>query len=387
MGGVNEHRGKIQVTFYWNGKRYRPTLGIPATPTNIKYAARLKAEIERHIALGQYSLEQFAAHFPTSSVARQAFRQQKTKPTFRDVSILWLQSANHLSPGTLIKYNQWLNFWLESIGDAPIDEIKFSTLAALINSKGWKAKNRNDILIPLRKVMEMAFLDGLIETNPTDRIKNAKVQKEPPDPLTYEEVVAILTYMREHNPQVADTFEFAFFTGMRPSELIALRWVDIDHEQGLARVKRARTFGEEHETKTFKVRDVEMGERAVKALQRQKSRTFLKSVYVFENPVTGAPFHSERPLRETYWNPALKALGIRPRFFYQTRHTYATLNLMIGANPMWVSKQLGHANMTMLMTVYSKWINGADKSSERRKIDLLNANTATRLPPNVIDTA
>jgi integrase len=50
--------------------------------------------------------------------------------------------------------------------------------------------------------------------------------------------------------------------------------------------------------------------------------------------------------------------------FPRSGNTYATLNLMAGANPMWVAKQLGHANMPMVLTVYAKWIDGADKSNE-----------------------
>jgi len=87
--------------------------------------------------------------------------------------------------------------------------------------------------------------------------------------------------------------------------------------------------------------------------------------------VTGEPYSEERPIRRAYWNPTLKALGLRHRHFYQTRHTYATLNLMAGANPMWVAKQLGHATMQMVLTVYFKWIDGADKSQERGKINAM----------------
>lgn len=273
-----------------------------------------------------------------------------------------------------------MNFWLEHLGDEPIDQIQYSTIAALANSQGWGAKNRNNILIPLRQVFETAFLDGVIATNPAERIKNAKVQKEPPDPLTAEEVNSILDHMGKYDQQIVNFMEFAFFTGLRPSEAISLRWGDIDQVRGLARVKRARTFGEEHETKTFKVRDVELNTRAKAALARQKSHTFLRNAYVFENPVTGEPYNSEKPLRNNYWHTTLKALGMRERAFYQTRHTYATLNLMAGANPMWVAKQLGHANMQMVLTVYSKWIDGADKSSERGKIDSMFSSIATKMP-------
>ena len=73
---------------------------------------------------------------------------------------------------------------------------------------------------------------------------------------------------------------------------------------------------------------------------------------------------------------------MRERNFYQTRHTYATLNLMAGANPMWVAKQLGHATMQMVLTVYSKWIDGADKSQERGKIDAMFAADSHRNATN-----
>jgi len=53
---------------------------------------------------------------------------------------------------------------------------------------------------------------------------------------------------------------------------------------------------------------------------------------------------------------------------------------MAGANPMWVSKQMGHANMQMLLNVYAKWINGADKSQERDKIDAMFVSIATNMP-------
>ena len=119
------------------------------------------------------------------------------------------------------------------------------------------------------------------------------------------------------------------------------------------------------------VRDIELNTRAKAALAKQKSLTFLKDGYVFENPVTDERYSEERPLRREYWNPTLKALGMRERHCYQTRHTYATLNLIADANPMWVAKQLGHATMAMLLTIYSRWIDGVDRSSEKGKIDAM----------------
>ena len=51
------------------------------------------------------------------------------------------------------------------------------------------------------------------------------------------------------------------------------------------------------------------------------------------------------------------------------KHTFATLALLAGADPMWVARQLGHANMRLLLETYSRWI---DRSDEGRNCDKLN---------------
>jgi integrase len=76
----------------------------------------------------------------------------------------------------------------------------------------------------------------------------------------------------------------------------------------------------------------------------------------------------------------LKRLGLRYREPYQTRHTFATLALMSGANPSYIARQLGHTNANMLFRVYSKWIDGADKSRERDKLNVgFGHDLATKL--------
>jgi integrase len=47
-----------------------------------------------------------------------------------------------------------------------------------------------------------------------------------------------------------------------------------------------------------------------------------REVDVFQNPVTGCAWHDSRSQSDHYWKPTLKALGIRRRRAYCTRHTY-----------------------------------------------------------------
>lgn len=49
-----------------------------------------------------------------------------------------------------------------------------------------------------------------------------------------------------------------------------------------------------------------------------------------------------------HWQSVLRKAGVRYRNFYQTRHTYASLLLSAGENPMGMASQMGHADWGMI---------------------------------------
>lgn len=69
------------------------------------------------------------------------------------------------------------------------------------------------------------------------------------------------------------------------------------------------------------------------------------------------------------WRPVLKALGARYRPPYNCRHTYATICLMSGMNPAFISQQLGHS-VQMLLPTYARWINSSSDWSELEKLKI-----------------
>jgi integrase len=87
---------------------------------------------------------------------------------------------------------------------------------------------------------------------------------------------------------------------------------------------------------------------------------------VFLNPRTGKPWETDAQIRKTAWIPALKRAGIAYRTAYQTRHTYASLMLSAGENPMWVANQMGHRDWGMIRKVYGKWIAEVDSAAGTR---------------------
>ena len=210
-------------------------------------------------------------------------------------------------------------------------------------------------------------------------MKNHAHQKAEPDPLDQEEMALILAHMAaKFDPQVANYFEFGFNTGMRPSELIALAWPKIDLRRGKALVDAARVDWEDKGTKTSQVREVDLNDAAMAVLRRQKAFTFLRGEEVFHNPNTGKPWADEQVQRRRYWNPTLKALGIRQRDAYQIRHTYASLLLTGGVNPAYIARQLGHSKVTTTLNVYARWIERADKGAEAAKANAILSRNRPR---------
>lgn len=378
-GGVELRKRSIRVGFPLNGKWERETLNIPPTPANEKYAAQLVDRVKRAIRLGTFKWEDF---FPDSKRVKEAPGGAKT---IRQASDLYIKSIGRLSEATRDQYGNAADMWCELFGaETPMENLTHDVLAAKIGETPWaSAKLVNNALIVLRGTFALQFKGPKAILNPMNGIQNSKSVKKKPDPLEASERDRILASMAEkYDPRVTAYFTVAFYTGMRPEELIALRWGDVDNHHGIIHVQRVRTFkGSERDgSKTHTERDVDMVDAVTEALKVMKPYTFLKDqdCDIFENPNTEAPWHDERSQRDNYWYPTLKRLGIRRRRPYSTRHTYATVALMAGLNPSYIARQLGHTNPRMLFEKYAKWIDGADKGSERAK---LQAALAAKVSP------
>ncbi|MFP5998212.1 tyrosine-type recombinase/integrase, partial [Helicobacter pylori] len=57
----------------------------------------------------------------------------------------------------------------------------------------------------------------------------------------------------------------------------------------------------------------------------------------------------------------LKALNLKDRKLYTTRHTFASLMLSQGEEPLWISQTLGHKDLNTTYNTYSHYIPKQDK--------------------------
>ncbi|MGJ0515194.1 MAG: tyrosine-type recombinase/integrase [Methylomicrobium sp.] len=215
-------------------------------------------------------------------------------------------------------------------------------------------KRKNNILTPLRQLYEEMYLDEIINKNPLDRVKNLPVKSRKPEPFSPGEVASILN---ELDGQERNLIQFAFWSGLRTSELIALSWQDVDFEHNRIFIRHAKVRGYIKGTKTSAgLREVTLQAPAKEALLSQQTHTGILGKFIFHDSRTNEPWKNDQAIRKIVWQPALKNAGLKYRNPYQTRHTFASTLLSRGENPLWIAQQMGHKDWGQIRKIYGRWI-------------------------------
>jgi integrase len=215
-----------------------------------------------------------------------------------------------------------------------------------------------------------------------------------PDPFTEEERDRLLEYFlrkrwrlgrhqgryqsKVYFPYYAFLFTL-FYTGMRPSEAVALRVKSVDLAAGTLFVERSRSLRAEAAPKTAAAaRVVRLTPRNVQVLHELIELRAEPSDYVFKNTL-GEPI-DQRSFYKLFCSAQI-ALGIRMRDLYATKDTYVSTALTRGVNLAWLSEQTGVADAT-LRRHYGRFIH-ADVADalELSKIDPDSSESVQFAPP------
>jgi integrase len=353
LKGVTARKTSIQICFTYNRKRCRETLKIEPTKSNLKLAANKLSTIRYEIAIGKFD---YLSHFPNSKSAIAKASRKACHISVEEALKDWLRHAQHRCEySTMRGYGSAVyHYLIPNFGHYMLDELERKNIDNWITTARNKisAKRINNTLIPLRQIYKWAMDEELIKRNPMDRIRNLRVNTREPKPFTKDEIQRILLQLEG---QEKNLIQFAFWSGLRTSELIALTWENVDLERNRIYVRQAIVHGKLKGTKTRSGnRTVELQDEAKSALEAQLAYT-RKDAHVFHNPRTGKHWANDQVIRKVIWIPALKRAGIGYREPYQTRHTFASTLLCDGKNPLWVATQMGHSDWGMIRKVYGRW--------------------------------
>ncbi len=224
----------------------------------------------------------------------------------------------------------------------------------------YKKNTIHNLNANLKSFLAFCETERFIEKNPYFAItlKNAQEAKAI-EPFSLEEVKILL----ENAPslRLKAFLMVAFFTGLRTGEQLALMWEDIDfNEKTITINKSLNELGQITSPKNKpSIREVDLLEPVEKILKQLKESEPANKKFVFIS----------MPKRSTMFQRAfrslLRALNLKERKLYTTRHTFASLMLSQGEEAMWVSKTLGHKDLNTTYKTYSHYIPKQDK--ERAK--------------------
>ena len=181
---------------------------------------------------------------------------------------------------------------------------------------------------------------------------------------------------RQRSPEFLETFEIQRLlqelsscfrlmvildvtTGLRRSELFALKWSDIDFSNLLLDVQRSIYLGKVGNCKTEASRKpVPLDERVAADiwLWKEASKYRQADDWIFASPHTDGrrPFWPDAVLRKVI-RPAAQRAGIRKVMGWHTfRHSYSTLLIANGENVKVVQELMRHANSRSTLEIYSQ---------------------------------
>jgi integrase len=357
--------------------RFRPTLPWISTPANLEQAQKLSARIKAQIEAGTFVFSDVFPKFkglgklPASVSARSCgevfddFLRHEEARVARD----------DLAPVTLKSHRQILDHvWRPTLGRLPFLAAQYSMMVKIADSHSWNKKTYNNCISALRRAFSFGYLDYPDRRDPTASLRCARIgKKDRPriDPFSIQDAEVLIAALHADWGEAQGNYdEFRFFTGLRPSEEIALVVTDYDRTQRILSVSKARVDGVDKDcSKTYEDRGIKLCRRAVVILERQlrlrdrlitEGRIHHNYLFVTDggSPIPDVKYPYAR------WKRTLGRLKMRYRRPYAARHTSVSWNLMTGRNALLVAKEHGHRPLTML-TVYAAWTEGAPEHDVR----------------------
>ncbi|GHR64001.1 hypothetical protein VN0559_14890 [Helicobacter pylori] len=256
--------------------------------------------------------------------------------------------------------------------------LRFTTILALLNAKesykvskitkesvtnyhnnAFKKYKKNTLVslnALLKSFLEFCEQEGYTDKSPYFAITLKNVQEgEKIKPFNLEEVKTLIE--NASSLRLRAFLVVAFFTGLRTGEQLALLWSDIDFENKTINIDKSLNLSGVITTPKNKpsIRQVDLLEPVEKILKELKaSEPANKKMIFLSIPKRTQEFQQA-------FKKLLKALNLKERKLYTTRHTFASLMLSQGEEAMWVSQMLGHKDLNTTYSAYSHYIPKQDR--------------------------
>jgi integrase len=263
---------------------------------------------------------------------------------------------------------RWQNHKLNQVKPVAVE----AWLDSIQRARGTRAKIRNIMCAVFQHAMRYEWLDA----NPIKLVRQSAKRERTPDFLELEEVQLLLTKLevRERTLVLLDAA-----TGLRVSELLALRWEDVDFKTLELSVTRSIWHQVVGDCKTeASAKPVPLDSYMAEDLLRWRrtSPYPMPHDWVFASPtMKGKQPYWPDNLMKRYIRPVAKAAGIHKRIGWHTfRHTFGTLLKANGEDIKTVQELLRHANSKITLEVYTQAMTSNKRAAQSKVVRMMVPN-------------
>jgi integrase len=342
----------------------------------------------RRIVRGGFATKDLAQDALTDSVAR--YRQPGVaaerilagrRMYVSDYLRQWLEDRENLKPSTRRSYAEHIDLYLvPHLGCLRLEELGGEDIRAMYRqmrvprprkkkdseAQMWRlAPSRiQRVHATLRKALNDAVRRyQYLDINPAHLVELESVSAPKAKYWNSKQAGAFLDAIVDD--RLYPLYHLAMTRGLRRGEIVALRWEDIDLDDGVLEVNRTIVqlgYATEEGTPKSEAsqREIVLDDDNVETLRihrakQKRERLAHNSAYQDHGLVfakeDGTPLHPE--FVSQHLNVLIKQAGCVPRItFHQLRHTAASLMLEAGADLKYVQHVLGHSSITITTKIY-----------------------------------
>ena len=277
---------------------------------------------------------------------------------------------------TASRYRCWLKNHVEpKWRDYSMEQIKPLLVEDWLKKLDLAPKSKSHLKNLMRVLFNAAMRWELIpyQHNPMSlvRVKDSSKRQRQPKAVSVEEFRKLL----EHVPEPFRTMCIvAMCLGLRVSEILGLKWKDIDWEGLRLAVRQAYVYGQEGELKTQASQRWLPVDRLLAEKLREHKKKFASfascEAWVFANPETGRPYWPGR-IQENWLVPAAEKAGIGRIGWHTFRHSHSTLLHALGVDLKVQQELLRHADVRTTMNIYTQAVPSALREANSKVVRLV----------------
>jgi integrase len=305
-----------------------------------------------------------AKRFRAKVTLNPAAGSPRSGPSVTEYATEWLAMLAGVRPATASEYRRDLeNYVLPRIGSSRLGALDARRIRKLAydlreerttrapNGRSWSTVRR--ILAPLSVMLSAAAEDGVIAAKPWPRLPTPRRDPLKRRHLSVDELVRLLAALP--TPQDRLLVRFLAETGLRVSELKALRWGDLslDDDPAVSVMRRHRLLDGEQATKSERSSGLvpithELA-RELKAHRLRRGRPDRETL-VFTTP--DGQRLDESNYRRRVLDSACSRAGLTPIGFHVLRHTHGTIVAAATRDVRAVQRRLRHASASFTLETY-----------------------------------